>query len=312
MIDWSCYLGTASVDSSPQVFPIRGCPYDCSYCFNFSMRSLYKGKGRYLRRLSPPRVILEIKEALKVFKPRMLAFTSDTFGDDLKWMEELFTLYKAEIDLPFTLLLRPELTSERCVEIISTQKIHAVAVGVESGSERVRREVLKRRYSNAFLVEVADRLHRHNIPFRTYNMIGLPTETEDEMWETVDINVAMRTDYPRAAIFTPMPKTPIIQLAIDEGYLDHGFSFESIPTSILSHSVLKKLNHARIQNTLNFFHIAVLFPRLRKPLRWLTRFPPNLFFRVWFYLVYLYLFYRLEKKSVLSFVRYVWANARYD
>jgi hypothetical protein len=76
--------------------------------------------------------------------------------------------------------------------------------------------------------------------------------------------------------------------------------------------VLKKMDHARIQNTLNFFHIAVLFPRLRKLLRRLSHLPPNMLFRAWFYLVYIYLLWRLENKTPWSFARYVWANARYD
>jgi len=311
LINWGCYRGTAVKNSSPIVFLIRGCPYSCSYCFNKSTRELYRGLGNYVRHFTVKRSIQEIESALEFFPPSPVLFTSDTFGVDLEWMDELFAEYSKITQLPFVLLLRPDLVTDRCIEVLSKYKCYSIALGIESGSERVRREILNRNYSNRYLVDIANLLHNNNIKFRSYNMIGLPTETEDEMWETIDINIKMKTDFPRAAIFTPMPNTRIVEIAKEHGYLNDDFSFDDIPASILTKSILKNVNHERIENTLHFFQTTTVFPRLRGILRKLTHIKPNLLFRLWFYLMYVYLHRMSEQRPLITYIKYLFANRQY-
>ena len=310
-IDWSCYQDTVVRRSSPVAFPVRGCPFSCSYCFNASIRDLYGVTAKdYVRHLSVERTLQEIDAAIRVFEPNPVLFTSDTFGCDLPWMEQLLARYSEMFELPFVLLLRPEFVSERLVQLLAEHKCHSVAIGVESGSERVRREILNRRHSNELLIKIAGQLHAAGIKFRTYNMIGLPGETEDEMWETVDINVRMKADYPRCAIFSPMPGTKLTQKAIAEGYLDADFGYDDIPFSILSSTVLHKVDHNQVKNLLHFFQTAVLFPGLRRVLRRLTHWRPNLFFRAWFYLLYAHLHRKSEGRRMLSYVSFLFANRK--
>lgn len=312
LIDWSCYKGTVVQKSPPIAFLIRGCPYSCTYCFNEGTRDMLKGLGHYVRYFSVERSIQEIRQALNVFSANPVLFTSDTFGINVKWMEELFIRYGQMTRLPFVLLLRPELAKPEVIDVIKRHHCHSVAIGVESGSERVRKEVLNRHYSNTLLLEIADNLHRSGIKFRTYNMIGLPTETEDEMWETIELNIRMKTDFPRGAIFSPMPKTKITQMAIDKGYLDQGFSFDDVPKTILSHSILKKVDHNRLKNTLYFFQAAIVFPRLKSILKALIgNTKPNVIYLAWFYFIYIYLHKKSEGRKWLSYIQYLFANRAY-
>src|SRR3989338_6396736 len=61
----------------------RGCPYNCTFCFNKGYNELYKGKGKVLRRRSVPSIIDEIKiaisneqiiDAVKIIKNNKLKF----------------------------------------------------------------------------------------------------------------------------------------------------------------------------------------------------------------------------------------------
>lgn len=311
LINWSCYRNTPVQKSAPIAFPIRGCPYSCSYCFNEKVRGMYSGLGSYIRYFSVERAVQEIEEALKVFSRSPVVFSSDTFGVDLDWTDKLFARYSEVTDLPFALLMRPELVTEQYIRIVSKYKCHMVAIGVESGSERVRREIMNRKYSNELLLKVAKNLHAAGIKFRSYNIIGLPTETEDEMWETIELNIKMKTDFPRASIFTPFPNTAITEMAKKYGYLDEDFNFDAIPANILSRSILKKINHHTLQNTLYFFQTAIMFPRLKSLLRRLTRVKPNPLFRMWFYFMYVCVYGRSEARSPVSFMQYLWANRKY-
>lgn len=311
LIDWSCYSGTPALNSPPIAFPIRGCPFSCSYCFNAPLRQTYRGLGRYVRHFSAARAVQEVQEAVKFFTPSPVLFASDSLGLDLPWTEEFLDIYSRLILLPFVFLIEPHLATDKFIDLIARHRCKCAALGVESGSERVRTKVLNRRYTNQELVAVAERFHRRNIKIRTYNMIGLPTETEAELWETIEINVKMKTDFPRGAIFTPLPGTEIVDLAKREGYLDEDFSFRSIPTTILATTVLKKLDRDRISNSLCFFQTAILFPKLTMFIKFLIRRRPNALYRLWFGVVYAYLHRKSEGRKLIPYIRYVLSNAKF-
>ena len=311
LIDWTCYYNTAVQKSPPIAFIIRGCPYSCSYCFNEEMRHIYKGLGKYVRHFSVERSLLEINEAFKVFQDGPVIFNSDSFGIDIPWMDELFDKYSRLYKQPFVVLLRPELATEECIEILSKYNCMSVAIGVESGSERVRKEILNRNYSNQLLLDVADRLYENNIKFRTYNMIGLPTETKDELWETIELNIKMKTDFPRAGIFTPMPGTKIMDILKEYSYIDCDFNYNIIPKTILSKSILSNMDHDFIQNSLYFFQSAIIFPNLSPFFKKITKYKPNIFFKLWFYFIYLKIHRKSEKRRIIPYIQYVIANRQY-
>ena len=308
LIDWSCYKGTAIQNSSAVAFLIRGCPYSCTYCFNAAVRHMYKGLGKYVRYFSAERSIKEIEAALEVLKSDSVLFLSDTFGVDSEWMEQFLTLYQERIKLPYIVLLRPELATEKNIRILGKHQCNTVGIGIESGSERVRKEILNRRYSNEQLLRIADELHDNGIKVRTFNMIGLPGENEAEIWETISLNRQMKVEYPRGAIFTPFPNTRIVDYAKERGFLGEDFSFNSIPNSILSHSILKHIDTNRITNYLYFFQSIILFPRLEKLFKHLIRVRPNILFRLWFYLVYAHIQRKSEERGFVSHAKFLFSN----
>jgi hypothetical protein len=93
-------------------------------------------------------------------------------------------------------------------------------LGIESGSERVRREILKRFMTDDDILEtvrVADSVGLHSSGFV---MVGLPYETRDERWETVDLLARSLIGRFRTSIFYPFPGTESHRLAIDGGFVD--------------------------------------------------------------------------------------------
>jgi anaerobic magnesium-protoporphyrin IX monomethyl ester cyclase len=310
LIDWSCYKGTPVEHHPPYAFVIRGCPYSCTYCFNEMTKKLYKG-GRYVRHFSVERAVAEVQQALEIFPPSPVLFLSDSFGTDLEWMDRFFDRYSQVTDLPFLIVIRPELATEKCVQILSKYRCFNASIGVESGSERVRRDILNRHYSNQTLLDVAARLTKHRIKFRTFNMIGLPTETEEEVWQTIDINIQMKSDFQRVAIFTPYPGTELTEIAKTHGYLASDFNYEDIPLNVFSESALRNVDRDLIKNQLYFFQTAILFPKRRKFIKKLTHLKPNLFFRLWFYLTYAYLQRGIEGRKWIPYLKYLLSNRDY-
>ena len=58
----------------------RGCPFQCTFCFNHAFAKLYKGKGRFVRFRSVDSVIQEVKEVTRKFHSRSVVFADSTFN----------------------------------------------------------------------------------------------------------------------------------------------------------------------------------------------------------------------------------------
>jgi len=314
LIDWSCYNNSGLNLHLPATHPIRGCPFSCTYCFNEFTRNLYHNNSHYVRHFSVKRAIEEIKITINAFPLNStLLFTSDSFGIDIPWMEEFFDCYSKNIDLPFIIQLRPELASQKCIDTFKNCKCHMVAIGIESGSEKIRKEILNRNYSNNTLIDIANRLHSAKIKFRTYNIIGIPTETEEDRFEAVHLNVLMKTDYPKQSIFSPFPGTKLTTMAKEKGYLSSDFSFDSLPKSVIMRSVLNipESEKNNIINMLHFFQTFVLFPKTIRLSKLLFKIPPNPIYKIWFMIVYAWIFMKSEGRNTYSFIKLSITNVKY-
>jgi len=94
-----------------------------------------------------------------------------------------------------------------------------INVGVESGSEKVRREILNRYYRNEDIINVVKLARKYNLKVNLYNLIGVPGESLADFRETVDLNRACLADRHYTSIFFPYPGTKLYSLCKDRGLL---------------------------------------------------------------------------------------------
>ena len=311
--DYAIYEDSPAIasDTYPMVYMTRGCPYSCTYCHNSNQRKIYKGLGRYVRHFSVDRILNEVESALAAYQNATAVFLgSDSLGKDLKFLSELLVAFHARFRMPYTCLIRPEHITEELSALLSKTNCHMLAFGVESGSERVRKEIMNRKYTNAQIRETAALLHRHGIKFRTYNILGLPTETKDEMLETLKLNQEIKPAYPWAAIFTPYPATKLSEYAIQNGYLNNDFSFDDIPASFFNDTILKNVDRQFILNLHSFFQLCVLIPWSYYIARPLLNLPGSFLYRIIFKVVYVYVCIKSEKRSFFPFLKLALANRK--
>ncbi len=311
--DYSIYSKIPPIagDTYPAVFMTRGCPFSCTYCHNSNQRKIYKGKGSYVRSFSFERILSEVESVLFHYpKTRAVFLGADTLGNDLKWLSELLTLYSSRFEIPYNCLIRPEFINKEIVQLLKETNCHMVAFGVESGSERIRKDILKRNYTNDQIIQAANLLKQYSINFRTYNIIGFPTETPAEMISTLKLNLKIKPSFPWCSIYTPYPETKLSDFCISQGYLDENFTYDDVPLSFFNDTVLKKVDRNFILNLHSFFQLFVLVPPLYPILKWLFRTPNNKLFRFIFKAVYAYVCIKSEKRSIYSFLKLALANRK--
>lgn len=312
--DYSIYrdIPVIASDTYPAVYMTRGCPFSCTYCHNSNQRTIYKGKGKYVRSFSYERILDEVAEVISQYPDTRAVFLgADTLGADRHWLQELLTRYRERFDIPYTCLIRPDYITEELAELLGSTNCHMVAFGIESGSERIRSELLRRKYPNKQIVHAAKLLKKYGIKFRTYNIIGFPTETTEEMLATLQLNLDIKPNFPWCSIFTPYPETKLAKYCIDHGYLDKDFTYDDVPLSFFNDTILKNVDQNFILNLHSFFQLMILFPWLTPFLKKLLKLPHNRAFKLLFKAVYSYVCIRSENRALLSYLKLAMANRKF-
>lgn len=197
----------------------RGCPYNCTYCCSPSLRKLSSGLGKFIRRRSVARVIQEIHELASRYPVKKINFDDDTFALDLNWIQEFRKYYPREIGLPFTCNARVEPLNRDMLSELKEAGCDTLYIGVESGSERLRREVLHRNMTNEHIATVFATAHKMGLKTFAYNMIGFPFETPELAEETVALNRKINPTKIQISTLYPYPGTELYRLCQEHGFL---------------------------------------------------------------------------------------------
>ena len=289
----------------------RGCPYNCTFCFNHQMVELYRGKGRYVRHRSPGQVIAEIEQLRQVKKIKRVYFADDTFALDKAWLQEFLPVYGTRIGLPFHCLIRINQLDAGLVHLMKANGCETVFFGIESGDETIRNQILNKDISDHEIIRGASLLKQAGIRFRTYNIVGFPGETFEQALKTVQINIAIGTDYPWCSIFTPYPGTKLAHYACEQGYLPSTLTADAIDSSFFVTSMLQNPDSSRLVNLQKFFQTVVLLPATLPLFKLLTRLPENILFRIWFALVYFIVYVKSEGRGISNSLKAALRNLHF-
>lgn len=200
----------------------RGCPYECTYCFNHAFNEMFRGCGRIVRRRSVENVLREIEFVRQAHPPlRFVRFADDTFAHKADaWLEEFADRYPRRIGVPFYCLMRSNTMTDESARLLARAGCHSVGMSLETGNEEVRNGILKRHLSDADVERSFEVARRHGLRTYTNTMLGIPGTGLGDDLASLEFTRRVR---PSAATFTiccPYPKTKIWEFAREKGYLD--------------------------------------------------------------------------------------------
>jgi anaerobic magnesium-protoporphyrin IX monomethyl ester cyclase len=259
----------------------RGCPYDCTYCFNHALAEIYRGKGRRLRQMSVDLVIEEVKGVQARYPLQFVVFVDDLFIVNVGWLQELAERFPREVGLPFFCNVRANLITPEKVDLLRRAGCASVGMGLETGNPRLRNEILKRNLSDEQIIEASRLIREAGIRLLTTNMLGLPGGTLALDFETLALNHACKPAYANAFLYQPYPRTELGEYARDHGYVKG--SLADIDPSAWERSILSFASpkeKRRIENLNKLFALVVEWPWLASTVRRLIGLPPNPVFRL--------------------------------
>jgi len=204
----------------------RGCPYDCSFCG----AAVSANPDITIRTRKPANIIAEMRELEQRYGVTAFRFVDDLFLGYERFIRQCMSAF-TEVGIGdryvwdatgrINILYR---MTDAMLELLKLNGCREIALGVESGSERLLKHMGKR-ITPEMTRSVVQRLTAHGISVKGYFILGFPTETRDELQETVRLvynlwKIADRNPGRfRASVFEfrPYPGTPEWQRLLATG-----------------------------------------------------------------------------------------------
>ncbi|MBU2546872.1 MAG: B12-binding domain-containing radical SAM protein [Proteobacteria bacterium] len=200
----------------------RGCPQGCTFC---EITSYF---GKHYCSQSPERIIEDVRELKERFNIGGVRFFDPNFFLKMSRARALAErMIEGDLDVKWAAdgtIMQFRNVDRETLALFHRAGLRFVSFGVESGSERVRRDLLRKRFSNQDCRGVVERFREAGLDFKFNIIIGLPGEQPIETRATVDFAMDILDRYPNAAIgghmysFMPLPGTPLTRIAEEKGY----------------------------------------------------------------------------------------------
>ena len=213
------------------VYMNRGCPYRCSYCHNNGVAKVLQDAFKtptssnaalgYIRLRGIDDMLGELKWILEKYDGvRAFSFNDDTFTMDQEYMKKFLVRYKKEIDVPFVCNTTVLDVDREMLEVMKEANCDLVRFGVETATSRIKKSVLKRDFSNQKTEEVFSICREIGLRSFAFNLLANPTETREEMKDTLRLNSRLLPDGLKVSLGYPFPGTEYHDVAKDLDLID--------------------------------------------------------------------------------------------
>jgi radical SAM superfamily enzyme YgiQ (UPF0313 family) len=213
LIDFSNYFGDGYREGHPYrkaragaVLATRGCPFSCSFCFNYW--------GTKVRKRSVDSVIAELQRLELDHRVATVFFIDFSFTVDRRWVQAFCEAYwRAGLRITWSCETRPDLVDDETLKAMARSGCTEVWLGAESFNgaviDRSRKE-----FEIGQTVEAISRIRASGMAAHNFIVLGLPGETVQTLNHTIRSLWHLKTPYTHSVIIaTPRIGTQYFELA---------------------------------------------------------------------------------------------------
>ncbi|MGI5962795.1 MAG: B12-binding domain-containing radical SAM protein [Lawsonibacter sp.] len=203
---------------SYEVIASRGCPFTCSYCCCVNLRRLLPPGIPGVRTRSVESVISELMEAKKQCKKLVFVhFYDEIFPNLPGWVDAFCQAYQAHIHLPFTIWSHPKMVTPQLLNKLKAVGLTEVIMGIQSGSQRVRRDVFHRYESQQDILTAVRAIRDAGVWGSFDFMLQHPFETIEDLKASYALVKAFPSPYElQLHGLNFLPGTDIVDMAVQQ------------------------------------------------------------------------------------------------
>lgn len=203
----------------------RGCPFLCVFCSNPSLH------GRDVRTMSVERVVSDVRRMKEEFGMTVLLLEDDHFFNDRDRAKEILReLAALDIRVEFPNGVAVYAIDDEVAELFSKAGVSAVALAVESGSDHVLNNIIRKPLKKRLIRPAVEALRKFNVRSHVFIVIGLPGEQDEHRQETLQMLLDCGFDWVHVYLAMPIYGSRLYDICVEKGYIDNPQSQDFVAT----------------------------------------------------------------------------------
>lgn len=219
-----------------EIIGCRGCLFNCAFC----QPTLKKVFGPVVRKRSPENMVKELKLLKEKYGIRGILFADDTLITDKEWTFRLCELMIQEkLKLKWFCNARINLMDREMMKKMKEAGCIGFVLAIESGNDRIRNRILNKGVSKEQIYSAFKLSKELGFVTQANIMIGSPTETEEELNESIKLIKEIDPDEMNPTFTTILPCTYLWDRYSE--HIEKGYDFNlGIPKQTLSNIPVEK------------------------------------------------------------------------
>jgi radical SAM superfamily enzyme YgiQ (UPF0313 family) len=229
-------LGASPIKS---LFSSVGCPFTCTYCYAPTFNDMHGGFKLTMRPVGD--IIAEAREVRDRWPTRMFYFQDDIWGYEKRWLEEFALRWPQEVDIPFHVQIRLELTrhkgGDQRLDLFVEAGCSGISLAIESGNDFLRDHVLFRHMPGELIEEGCKKIMERGMTLRTEQILAVPFSDTTTDLATLGLNNRINPTMMWTSILAPYGGTDMGRIAENFGL--YSGNNDDLAESFFDRSVLR-------------------------------------------------------------------------
>ena len=211
----------ASIGEKKQNFHVmtsRGCPHRCCFCSSHTVH------GRAMRYYNVSRVREDLERLRDKYGAKTIIFQDDHFmADKQRALEIIAIVRELQITAIFQNALALYALNKKVLEALKNAGVNQLPLPVESGSDRVLREIMHKPLNLNIVRRVANDCRDLEIYTNVNVLIGLPGETKQDIKDAIAFLKTVNANWFIINIATPLVGSEMFEISLKNHYLKDNY-----------------------------------------------------------------------------------------
>jgi magnesium-protoporphyrin IX monomethyl ester (oxidative) cyclase len=218
--------------NSVSVITSRGCPYHCVFC------SIRLHMGQKYRAHSPEYVMKLIRLCINKYGITNFHFEDDNLTFDEQRFETILDyIIRENLQIKWDTPngVRVDSLNYNILKKIRKSGCSQLALAIESGSQRVLDDVIHKKLSLKYVIDIVRYCKELKISVQAFYVIGFPGEKIKEINDTINLAISLYKDYdvsPVLMVATPLYGTELYEICIRDKLLKREPTFDELSVAV--------------------------------------------------------------------------------